>query len=57
MWQLRGALRSRDVWVEGSRRYADPRRYLIPEEGWPDLRDEVRLQTGTSPDGAEHLRT
>ncbi len=34
LWELRGALRSGDVWVEGSRRYADPESYLIPRERW-----------------------
>jgi TnpA family transposase len=55
LWELRGALRSGDVWVEGSRRYADPQKYLIPKDRWPALKDEVGLQTGTSPEGAEQL--
>ena len=29
------ALRAGDVWVEGSRRYADPETYLIPRAEWP----------------------
>ncbi|QIN85414.1 Tn3 family transposase (plasmid) [Rubrobacter tropicus] len=55
LWQLRGALRSGDVWVEGARRHADPQGFLAPKNRWPDLRGEVSLQTGTSPDGAAHL--
>lgn len=55
LWELRGTLRSGDVWVEGSRRYADPRRYLIPEDRWPSLKGEVRLQTDASAEGAEQL--
>jgi hypothetical protein len=43
------------VWVEGSRRYADPQRYLISNERWPSLRGEVRLQTGTFLEGTEQL--
>ncbi len=31
--ELRGALRAGDVWLEGSRRYADPQTYLIPPGG------------------------
>ena len=54
-WELRGALRSGDVWVEGARRYLDPQSFLITEERWPSLRAEVGLQTGTPPSGAEHL--
>jgi hypothetical protein len=34
LWELRGALRAGDVWLEGSRRYADPQTYLIPREQW-----------------------
>jgi len=55
LWQLRGALRSGDVWVEGARRYANPQGFLVPKDRWPELRDEVSLQTGTSPDGPAHL--
>lgn len=52
---LREALRSGDVWVEGSRRYADPQSYLIPKTNWPSLRQEVSISTGTPSGGAEHL--
>lgn len=56
LWELRGALRSGDVWVEGARRYANPQSFLIPEDEWPSLKQEVRLLTGVPSDGAEHLR-
>jgi len=52
---LREGLRSGDVWVEGSRRYADPQSYLIPKDRWPSLRPEFCQLSGTGPDGAEHL--
>ena len=52
---LRESLRSGDVWVEGSRRYADPQSYLIPKTSWSSLRQEVSVSTGTPSDGAEHL--
>lgn len=55
LWELRGALRSGDVWVEGARRYADPQSFLIPKERWPELKGEVSLQTGTPPEGARVL--
>ncbi len=35
------ALRSGEVWVEGSRRYGDVASYLIPPEEWPQRRAEV----------------
>lgn len=44
LWQLRAALRSGEVWVSGSRRYADPETYLIPKSQWPSLRAEVCQQ-------------
>jgi len=33
LWELQGALRVGDVWLEGSRRYADPETYLILGSG------------------------
>jgi hypothetical protein len=47
LWHLRSALRSGSVWVEHSRRYADPATYLIPPTEWPSRRLEVVRQTGT----------
>ena len=41
LWQMREALRSGNLWVEGSRRYTDPESYLIPQEKWNDLRPEA----------------
>jgi hypothetical protein len=38
LWMLRQALRAGDVWVEHSRRYADPDTYLIPVTEWPARR-------------------
>lgn len=37
---LRDGLRSGDVYVPGSRRYANPTAYLIAPEAWPDHRRE-----------------
>lgn len=41
LFALQGGLRSGEIWVEGSRRYANPASYLIPSEVWPDKRAEV----------------
>jgi hypothetical protein len=38
LWELRGALRAGNVWLEASRRFADPETYLIPRERWPQVR-------------------
>src|SRR2546425_1096560 len=55
LWHLRSALRSGSVWVEHSRRYADPDTYLIPPAEWPGRRPEVIRQTGTPHDGGTRL--
>jgi TnpA family transposase len=55
LWHLRSALRSGSIWVEHSRRYADPDTYLIPQAEWPSRRLEVIRQTGTPSDGLQRL--
>jgi len=55
LWQLRGALRAGDVWLEGSRRYADPASYLIPRERWPELRAEACRLMQVPADGTVRL--
>ncbi len=55
LWELRGALRSGDVWLEGSRRYADPESYLIPREHWSEARPEACRLMGAPLDGRERL--
>ena len=56
LWELRGALRAGDIWLEGSRRYADPETYLIPREAWPGLRAEVCREIQAPEDGTDRLR-
>ena len=56
LWELRAALRAGDVWLEASRRYADPETYLIPRERWPGLRAEVCRQLQAPEDGTDRLR-
>ena len=53
--ELRGALRAGDVWLESSRRYADPETYLIPKDRWPGLRGEVCRQLQVSDEGTVRL--
>jgi TnpA family transposase len=55
LWHLRSALRSGSVWVEHSRRYANPDTYLIPPAQWPSRRLEVIRQTGTPGEGLQRL--
>jgi len=55
LWHLRSALRSGSIWVEHSRRYADPDTYLIPCAEWSSRRLEVIRQTGTPGEGLQRL--
>jgi len=49
LFALRGGLRSGEIWVHDSRRYADPASYLITRAAWPAQRDEVLALTGMPP--------
>jgi len=55
LWHVRSALRSGSIWVEHSRRYADPDTYLIPRAEWSRRRREVIRQTGTPGEGLHRL--
>ncbi len=55
-WELRRALRSGDIWLENSRRYANPESYLIPKEKWPSLRPEVCQILQLPKNGKERLQ-
>jgi hypothetical protein len=56
LWELRAALRAGDVWVDGSRRYADPETYLISREEWPAKRAEACRLIGAPESGEERLQ-
>lgn len=55
LWELRNALRSGDIWVHNSRRYADPETYLIPNDLWPTLRSEACRLLGLPQNPEERL--
>ncbi len=55
LFALQGGLRSGEIWVKGSRRYADPASYLIAIEAWPARRGEVMELTGMPATFAERL--
>jgi len=57
LFALQGGLRSGEVWVEGSRRYANPASYLIAPETWPAQRPEVLELTAMPATFAERLAT
>jgi TnpA family transposase len=56
LFELRGALRAANVWLDGSRRYADPDTYLLAPAAWPALRDQVCADLDLPHNGAERLR-
>ncbi len=55
LFELRGALRAANVWLDGSRRYADPETYLLAPAAWPALRDQVCAELDLPRTGAERL--
>src|SRR5664280_171790 len=55
LFALQGALRSGEIWVEGSRRYANPASYLIPPERWQDIRADTLVRTRTPTRFADRL--
>lgn len=48
LWELRIALRSGNIWLKNSRRYANPESYLIPKQQWLRLKLEVCQQIQVS---------
>lgn len=56
LWQLRKAFRSGDIWVENSRKYADPESYLIPIEQWESVKTEYCKMIEVSERGEERLK-
>jgi len=55
LWELRNALRSGDIWIDNSRRYADPETYLIPRDRWSSFRSEACALLGVPEDGASRV--
>lgn len=56
MFELRQKLRSGDMWVEGSRRYARLESYLIPAEDWEKVRPTVCELLNLPTDGMKLLK-
>ncbi len=56
LWELRGALRAGDVWLEGSRRYTNPETYLIPRDQWASMRTETCRLVQVPESGIERLQ-
>lgn len=56
LFELRTKLRSGDIWVEGSRRYARLDSYLIPAEEWTEMRPAVCDLLTLPEDGTARLQ-
>ena len=56
LFELRTKLRSGDVWVEGSRRYARLDSYLIPSEKWTEMRPTVCELLSLPEDGENRIK-
>ena len=55
LYQLRDGLRSGAIWLQGSRRFADPATYLIPSAQWTSRRSEALRILGLEQEPREHL--
>ena len=55
LYALRGGLRSGEIWVDGSRRYANPATYLIDNDEWNKVRYEALTESGCAPTFCEQL--
>lgn len=56
LWELRQALLSGNLWVDGARRYGDPQSYLIPKDKWPAMRSEFCQMMSLSEQGKQRLK-
>ena len=53
--ELKNGLKSGDVWVPGSRKYADFEDYLLPRPSWERMRTNGGLPVAINPDLDEYL--
>lgn len=56
MSELRNALRSGDIWVEGSRQFKDFNEYLAPVESFAAMKEAKALPLPVTTDGDQYLR-
>jgi len=54
--ELKNALRSGDIWVQGSRQFKDFDEYLIPSERFSALREANRLSVSVATDCEAYLK-
>ena len=56
MSELKNALRSSDIWVEGSRQFKDFEEYLLPVQTFSDLQKSNALPLAVEPDCERYLK-
>jgi hypothetical protein len=54
--ELKNALRSGDIWIEGSRQFKDFDEYLVPAEKFATLKQSGELPLSVDTDGGSFLR-
>lgn len=55
LWELRSSLRSGDIWLDKSRRYAKLENYFIPKNKWLEKKEDVCSQIHLCVDGNQRL--
>jgi TnpA family transposase len=55
LWELRGALRAGNLWIEKSRRYGDPASLLVPPDAWEQVKGETCAMLGLPADATARL--
>ena len=56
LWELRSELRACNIWIEGSRKYANLDSYFIPPDEWTKIKSEVCELINAPEDGKERLK-
>jgi TnpA family transposase len=56
LWELRNAILSSNIWIEGSRKYAHIDSYFIPRDIWRKMKSEACAMTGAPEDCRKRLK-
>lgn len=57
LWELRTALRSGNLWVEGARRYTDPATFMISPDRWRIIGEQNRRALGIPAEAESQLHS
>jgi len=56
LWELRSAILSSNIWIEGSRKYAHIDSYFMPRDKWQKIKSEACAMTGAPEDCRKRLK-